>query len=403
MRRILLSFGMLLWVPALESAVEGETDRRWLEEGKWNADLRYRFEWVDQDGKPEDAEASTLRLRLGFTTGITDHGFFGMVEFEGLQAVGNEEYDSTANGQTQFPVVADPEDEEVNQAFLGYSGIRETLFQAGRQRITLDNHRFIGNVGWRQLEQTYDAFTVGSTPTPDLTLFYGHLNNANRVFGEHNPTPGLAEFRLGGDLLNLAYRFPAGTLTGYAYLLEFEDVSAASHKNLGFRFDGKHPVRENLDLLYAAEFADQSDYRDAPATVDARYLLVEGGVRLRAVTLKAGRELLGGDGIYAFQTPLATLHALNGWADKFLVTPPDGLEDLYLYAAATVGGFRLAGAVHDFGADAGGADYGTEIDLSLEKPFREIYAWGLKYAGYDSDGFATDTDKAWAWLSLRTP
>ena len=52
-----------------------------------------------------------------------------------------------------------------------------------------------------------------------------------------------------------------------------------------------------------------------------------------------GYELLGSDdGKVAFNTPLATKHKFNGWADKFLGTPKEGLEDVYLTAKGKVSG-----------------------------------------------------------------
>ena len=371
-----------------------------IKEGKVEVDLRYRFELVREDGFSEDAVASTLRLRLGYRTGAY-HGVFTLVDFEALEIIGGEQYNSTANGLTDFPVVADPEDEEINQAYIGYSGLKGTVFKLGRQRITLDNHRFVGDVSWRQNEQTFDAFSVKGKFTDQLTFSYAHLNNANRVFGENNPNPALADMNLFGDLINLTIRFPVGALTGYAYLLEFEDNPASSQKNLGARFIGKHTLTKGFTLLYSAEYADQSDYEDGASFIDASYFLAEAGIDLDGLTLKLGYELLEGDGTYAFQTPLATGHAFNGWADKFLTTPSDGLEDVYFSVGGRMKGIRLLGTYHDFSADAGGADYGTEVDLLISKAFKEIYHAGVKYSRYESDGFSTDTDKLWIWLQLK--
>ncbi len=368
--------------------------------GKVLFNLRYRYEFVDQAGFSRDARASTARLRLGYETGLY-HGLSALAELENVTAVGAEKYDSTANGLTSYPIVLDPEDSELNQAYLSYAGVPHTTFRFGRQRITLDNLRFIGNVGWRQNEQTYDAHSARFTPVEAFSLFYAHMNNVNTVSGEHHPDPSKADRNVFADLLNVSYRFPIGTLTGYAYLLEFEDEPAISHRNLGVRFSGSHEFSDAVRLLYTAEYADQSDYKDAPATVDAGYLFAQAGVGLKWFTVKAGYEVLEGDGVYAFQTPLATLHAHNGWTDKFLVTPADGLEDATLSLEASLAGMRLVAVLHDFGADAGGADYGSEIDLLISRTFQKKYTAALKYATYDADTFATDTDKLWVTLELR--
>jgi hypothetical protein len=39
--------------------------------------------------------------------------------------------------------------------------------------------------------------------------------------------------------------------------------------------------------------------------------------------------------VKGFTTPLATLHKFQGWADKFLTTPVNGLADLYVNAGYT--------------------------------------------------------------------
>ena len=135
-----------------------------LEEGKIDLDLRYRYEHVEQEGFDEDADASTLRLRLGFGSGVY-YGFSAYVDFEVLRAIGADDYTSTVNGKDEFPAVFDPEDEELNQAYLAYSAPKKTVVRLGRQRIVLDNHRFVGNVGWRQLEQTFDAISVKGEPS----------------------------------------------------------------------------------------------------------------------------------------------------------------------------------------------------------------------------------------------
>ncbi len=58
---------------------------------------------------------------------------------------------------------------------------------------------------------------------------------------------------------------------------------------------------------------------------------------------------------------------------------------------------------HDFSADEGGADYGSELGLLVAKTFKKIYSVGLKYAKFDSDDPLSydDTSKTWAWLQLK--
>lgn len=372
-----------------------------LAQGKVSLQLRPRFEWVDQAGFAQAAEAPTLRTQLGYTT-APFAGFNAMLQFEDVRNLGGERFNSTVNGRTQYPVVADPEATEVNQAWLRYAGMPWVEAKFGRQVLTYDNHRFIGDVGWRQNQQTYDGLSAVVKPLEALAIHYAHLTNANRVFSERHPT--LSDYRMASDLLNVAYKTPFGSAVGYGYFLEFTALPAASHRDLGARFDGGAPAGP-VKLLYTAEYAEQIDYAEAPATVDADYLFGSAGVEVAGVQLRANYERLSGNGVYAFQTPLATLHAFNGWADKFLITPADGLQDTFLSLGATLAGFNLAARYHVFASDHLGYDYGSEIDAMVARKLAPSLTVMLKYADYAGDDNATvlarnpalaaDVRKAW--------
>ena len=360
---------------------------RALTEGTGSASLRYRYEVVDQQDKVEDAEASTVRTRVGYKTGELS-GLSGYVEFEDVRVVGAERYNSTVNGLGIYPVVVDVESTELNQGFLLYKAGEETTVKAGRQRIILDNARFVGNVGWRQNEQTFDAVMVSNKSLAETEIKYAYLGNVNNIKAQN--------IDLKGHLLNISYSgLSAGKLTGYSYMLDY-DNSTADTQTLGLRFSGKQKVGD-VGLLYTAEFATQSDYADAPSSVDADYTLLEGGIKAAGVTAKLGYEVLGGDGVYGFSTPLATGHAFNGWADKFLGTPATGLQDTYVSVMSKVAGVKLLGVYHDYSADEGSADYGSEINLLAAKKLSKHYTVGVKYASYDADTVSVDTDKLWMW------
>ncbi len=362
--------------------------------GKAGLDLRYRYEMVDQTGITEDATASTLRTRLNYSTGDYND-FSAFLEFDDVTALGDVEYNDAAalpTSQTMYPVVADPEGTEVNQAKLIYKGVEETTITLGRQRIIFDNARFIGNVGWRQNEQTYDAFTVANTSLADTTIVYGYVTNVNRIFGEASSK---GDIDTKTHLINAAYSgWDAGKLTGYGYFLDLIDAPASSNTTLGLRFAGDTVVSEGVKALYTLEFSTQSDYKDGASSIDADYSLIEIGAEMSGVTAKIGFETLSGDGTYAFSTPLATAHAFNGWADKFLATPANGLVDTYVSVGGKVSGVKLVGVYHDFSSDTGSSDLGTELDLLAAKKFGNYTAL-VKYASYSADTHATDTDKLW--------
>lgn len=357
-------------------------------DGKASANIRYRYEAVD-DSTNDDAGASTLRTRLGFTTSdkfdLSVH-----MDFEHVTRIGDADFNSTLNGQTQYAVVADPATEELNQAFLKYKFMENGAAMAGRQRIILDNARFIGNVGWRQNEQTFDAIRISSKPVKDLTVELANLQQINTITG--------GSVEVNANLLNVGYgAFPGGKLTGYAYLLEYDKAPTNSNSIYGLRYKGKADK-----LLYTLEYATQADYGDNPNSFDTDYLFGELGYKIADKTsVFIAMETLGSDdGAVGFQTPLATKHAFNGWADKFLGTPANGLKDTYLKAVSNVGGVKLVAMYHDFSADNGSADYGTELDLLAVKKLSNSTKVLLKFADYDADTFSTDTQKIWLALEV---
>jgi len=380
------------------AAAEPSDLRSALTGGDWWLRLRLRYEDVSEDGFDKDAHALTLRTVLGYETARW-HGFSALLEFEDVSAIGGDDtYNNTFNGVTDRPVIADPDSTEINQVFLRYVAGESFAARLGRQQIVLDNARFIGDVIWRQNQQTFDAASADLGLPLGLKGFYAYLANVDRVFGELSPA---GDAPMDSHLLHFERAFEGwGKLSLYDYYLDYDESSfaALSTNSLGARFAGSHGLGESLEALYGLEYAWQTDVGDNPGDVDASYSLVELGARAGLFTGKLGWEVLGGDGDTAFQTPLATAHAFNGWADKFLSTPADGLEDLYLLLGLKVSKGNLQAVYHDFSADEGGDSYGDEIDLLFTWPLTGELTFGLKYADYRADDFATDTRKAWAWL-----
>lgn len=380
-------------------------------QGKPILDARYRFENVDQNNDLRDANAQTLRTRAGFQSGQW-YGLSGLLEVDNVSRIGDDAYNSTRNGQKEYAVVADPDGTEVNQALLRYD---HKLGSAvlGRQRINLDNQRFIGSVAWRQNEQTFDGALTQLKPLDGLTLSYAYLDQVNTVFGPDNGrydnVTNPANIDGHSHLINAQYVFmPQLTATAYSYLLDLDNIAVAPTAAEGTLSSQTSGLRLNgvvAGVSYALEYAQQKDYGDNPLELDSEYYLAELGYTLKGVQLKAGYEVLGGDngtGNRAFQTPLATKHAFQGWADQFLTTPADGIEDAYLGVTAPLLGGTLQAWYHDFSTEQGSDEYGNEIDLSYAHPIPGVKGLVglLKYATYDSDDKArtVDTDKVWLQL-----
>ncbi len=369
-------------------------------------DIRYRYESVDQDGFAKDAYASTVRTKLGYKT-VVWNGFQAAIEGENIKAIGADHYNSTTNGKTQFPIVSDPQDTLLNQLYLSYQGLPKTNITVGRQVINLDNQRFIGASAWRQNDQTFDAASISSQFIDKASIYYAYIRKVNRITG---PSATNGAYESDSHIVNASYEFaPALKLTAYDYALDFNDAASSSSNTYGIRATGKYDIGNGINLLYAGEFAHQVDYGSNTANYDENYYLIEPGASWNGFTAKLGYEVLEGNGTSSFQTPLATLHAFNGWADKFLTTPANGLEDRYASLAykvpvgdSWIKGTELVVAYHDFQAEHTNADYGTEWDASIQQTFYDRFTLGLKFADFNTDSASyQDTTKVIGTVQIK--
>jgi hypothetical protein len=434
----------VLAAPAMEASADAVVDA--LMKSKVSGNFRLRYETVEPSSDtfavPKDATALTLRSRLGIETAPIS-GFTGVLEFENTQVLSSEsDYAPETAG---YAAIVDPRVTEVNRAYLRYRGISKLDLGLGRQRILLDNQRFVGNVGWRQDEQTFDSFTASYLGVPDWTFYYAYIDRVNGI-ASVTPTYNF-DLDTSDNLLNVAYTgFVLGKLTGYYYALNNDEPDAAlrnvapkvnylnpalryaSNDTMGVRFDGFYLLPSTLPirLLYTAEYAQQ-DYT-SPADVDFEtdYSLVDIGAGYASpvgmLSLRVAQETLGSDTVrdgavlrqQGFQTPYATKHAFNGWADMFLNTPATGLKDQYVTFAADLAPYTTKVMVmyHQYseadGPTTGGSDrdFGTEFNVQVMKQFGANYTLGLKYGDYDADSeinTATnvDTKKLWLWAELN--
>ena len=359
---------------------------------QWTADARARMELVDDAAFAESADAATLRLRLGVKWTL-DENWSAFAEAESVGGMGD--YNSGANGATNFPVVLDPNSTEINQAWLGWTSSAFTA-RAGRQRLIFDNARFIGNVGWRQNEQTFDALWTQWPVGESFKLQYAYLDRVHRIASDEAIAVFARERDHDSHLLNGSWTLSNGSLTGYSYLLEDRDVASDSSATYGLRWLGKSDA-----VSWTLEFAQQRDYANSASNFDLDYLNAEFGFSALKLNWKAGLEQLEGDGARGFSTPLATGHAFNGWADRFLNTPANGLSNLYAGVGGSIAKAKWNVVYHQFEAEMGGADYGDEFDASVMYPINDKMSFTVKFADYQSDGFSADSSKLWLQLDWK--
>lgn len=352
--------------------------------------LRARYEGVDQDGIDKNAAAGTLKSRITVNTGSYSNFSLGL-EVDKVSAL-VDDYNSKTNGNVLYPVVADPEGTDFNQAFIKYArdGFTAT---GGRQRILHNNQRFVGGVGWRQNEQTYDGFR-GQYDADKFSVDYSYIHNINGIFSQN--------VKGAFHLVNAKYDINKDNkIAAFAYVLDYD--AAANYKNssstLGALYNGKFGK-----FLVNASLASQSDYGNNATSYSAMYVSAEGGYNFGSVTVLGGYELLGSDNGVGFNTPLATKHKFNGWADKFLGTPGQGLQDIYLTAKGKVSGVKWAATYHDFSSDVDSINFGSELDLVATYQINKNYGVLVKFANYskgDAVTAQTDTNKLWLQATAK--
>jgi hypothetical protein len=381
-------------------------DLPWLD-NEWykvHLDARARIGLANIDGFA-GSQAYTLRTRAGLGSKPW-HGLSAFAELENTWSLADDEYFDGVSSRTGKSIIADPGNTELNRAWAQYESA--ALFgspvsakaKGGLQRIIFDDARFIGNVGWRQNEQTFRAaFGQSNLGVDALSAQYAYLWYIQRIFGDKGPTAATRDFDSDSHLARVSYTGIAGhELTAFTYLLDFQNDSPTNSANsYGLRAAGSFGLGEKLALGYSASYAYQTDAASNPLDYEAHYAwahldLGQQGLGVVGVTY----ELLGSDdGNAVFVTPLATAHKFNGYADVFLNNGgPQGLQDLYLSVAPALP-WMLKGQLdyHEFWQAEGGDHLGREVDVVLGRPINRTLSVLSKWAWFDGDDAQAPADR----------
>jgi hypothetical protein len=389
-------------VPASDSS--GPTLAEAIAAGKPIIEVRARFEDVDQKGFSHDATAYTVRTHLGWQTGAW-HGVTGLLELSNVQGIGAEHYNTTVNGKAAYPTIADPDQSRLNRAQLTWTATNWLTATVGRQRILLDDQRFVGNVGWRQNEQVFDAAKIDLN-FGALKGGYTYIQQVNRVFGDTQNWKGDVH------LITASYTVAEPLkLQAFDYLLDFKTntaaAKAASTATAGGKISGKAWV-SLYQLTYGATFAEERNYGPNPHHFKLDYYEGDLAATYDIFTLKGMYESMQGDKVQGFSTPLATLHAFQGWADVFLTTPAKGIKDGAV-SLSVKPRFKLPYLFNteffvrydDFKAQTDNTSLGSEWDLQATGQITPKISALLKFADYQGvKGFAS-RDKVWVGLEYK--
>jgi len=415
--RALYSLGAMTAALAVTGGAQAQSVGAVIAGGKPILEVRGRVETVDQAGFANTAEAYTLRTRLGWETAAVA-GIKALVEIEDVRAAGDYNVavpgpgGTSLNGKTAYPIVNDPEVTELNRLQLAWTASPAATVTLGRQRILIDDQRFVGNLGWRQDEQTFDALRLelGSGPVKGT---YAYVGKVNRSLGEER------DWDSDSHLLNVAWTAsPNLKLVGFVYALDFASSPLNSGLTTGVRANGKSKAGA-VAFAWTLSAARQTDWRNGPRSFDLGYLEADLAGTFDIWTVKAGFERLDGDGTTGFATPLGTNHGFNGWSDVFVIaggtkTWADGIEDasLGLTAAPRLKTRLFANPVitlvwHDFNAERTGADLAAEWDVQAQVALTPKLTALVKYADFAREtrvptGTAlAPADRRKAWVSLE--
>ena len=429
-----------------ESTAVPETLLDAIIQGKPMTSFRLRYEHLNQDGyqstapdakKLDTGEALTLRSLIGWQT-APFRNFSFAAQLTDVHEFNNDFNDRRNNlpesGKSAYPNIVDPGYTDVNQLYVDWTGIKDTKLRLGRQQLNLDNVRFIGDIGFRQNMQVFDGISLLNKSISDIEFFAAHFSKVRQI------TTKLRDGNI--DIVNAKYKIsPTESLVGYGYFVDVENlgqnggnsaaiataaqggnglggssdapVSAtninptqtdASSKTFGVRLDGAHQVNDNWNVLYSAEYAKQNDYRSGNPLIDAHYFKLGGGAAYGVWSVRLDHEKLSSnDGKYAFQTPLGTNHLFQGWADVFLTTPRQGMEDTFISIAGNIAKAKLQAEYHVFKSDEKyqslngrlADKYGTELDLSVSYSFSKVLLGKVEYARFsESDVYGTTLQNA---------
>ena len=422
------------------SSADIEKPYTWLDSaiaGKSMTSFRLRYEDVSQDGlQPtpstnnlKDAKGITLRSLIGWQT-APFHNFSVATQVINVSKLKDDFNDSTNStlinaasnqpNKTQYAKIVDPDDTDINQLYVDWTGIKNTRLRVGRQQINLDNVRFIGDIGFRQVMQVFDGVTMLNKSIPDTEVYLGHIEKVKQINTAQRSDGAL-------ELVNLKYRIsPTESLVGYGYFSSFNNLGFGNawfgagatnlgadqgNKTIGLRLDGVRKIDDDWKVLYTAEYAKQTDFAGGDTRIDAHYYKLGGGAAYGNFTLRADQELLSSNhGKFAFQTPFGTNHLFQGWVDKFLATPKEGIQDSFVTATYKVADFVFFADYHQIKSDTNfnivgggtGNKFGTEWNVATTYNYSKNILAKVEYGKFKEDDqyVATanrirDTQKLW--------
>ena len=262
-------------------------------------EVRSRYEHWDQTKTPtltENGQALSVRARYGWETGAW-RNVKALADFETVRWLGPQRFAITSNGglplngadKTRYPTINDPEVTELNRLQLQWTSSRDAQLTVGRQRIQLDDQRFVGAAPWRMDEQPFDAVRADISKGR-LKATYAYVTKVNRTLGEIADWDSDSHFFNAGWSVSDALRVQA-----LVYAFDFKQAPASSSISKGVRVSGKKKLGPYA-LTYAATYARQNDWRGNTAPFALDYLGLDASATRGIYTVRLGYDALEGNG-----------------------------------------------------------------------------------------------------------
>ena len=363
----------------------------------WSLSFRPRYEFVDQDIFPNNANALTMRALAGFDYRLSS-SLSARVEFIDVSQF-VDDFNDTRNGKVTYPVVVDPKNTDVNELYLEYSD--SATIVAGRQAVRLNRTRFIGAQDFRQTMQVFDGAAI-DLPLPVASRvgnfsLYGAYFDRRTTVRAINRDDDVGIIRAdwtwsdSNSLLLSAYWHDRQVQAG---------VPDTSYRIESIRWDGLHDAAWGAQLNYTFDYAKQRPYANNQLDLEPHYARAGGGLIWPRAFFRVDYEVLGSrDGVYAFQTPLANNHAYLGWSDLFVVTPRQGVQDGWATFGGNIGPVAWVVEHHQLQSDFGDIDFGYETDVGATWRIRKGLLGKLQFADYRSGddplNIRLNTTKVW--------
>ncbi len=374
---------------------------------KFGGSIRPRFEFVDEGAQGlkanQDASHTTMQTRINVTA-VVDKQTSVFVQIQDVRTWGGETATTAPPSITQTGTGSSG-NLDFHEAYLKLNNLFDAglSLKVGRQEMVFDEHRLIGNIGWIQQGQSFDAaradFRLGVF---GITAFY-----AETIAKDTHPTlksdtlpASVSSFESSFSGLRATYSLGGkDRITPYLYYALNPSRTGAGPKTTpdvakNITYAGMYIVKHFGKIRARFDGAYEFGEKNATTDIEAFMLTASLGAELNiahgaSVSLWVD-YLSGDDGTDAtkdntFDTPYATNHKFYGHIDKFLNIPTGGLIDYvvktWIKPTAKV---KLLADGHVFRSPEAVSDLGAEIDLQARYALGKHTVMAVGYSRFFS-------------------